>query len=335
MKRKIGLSVFPGWKEIKDEQIQVMRKARELGFSEIFMGIGPGTHWRTGIKDAFEIAKEILKEANRLDYYTFVDINPEILKELNSSPKNLSRFLEVGFRGVRADYGFSKEEIVEMSKQVIVELNPFEISVDELDYVTKFSNPERIKATHNYYPILYSGISKEVFLEKTKLFKERGIEIGAFISNPKFNLRTTLEILRFTEPFDSTNYLFNFVDRVLIGDPIPDEKTLRQVANVANSEITKIRITLYNDAFKDFINKVFHVENYREYAVVCYTKDSGNVTSQCYTKIFKNAVTVRGRELWIFTKDLGIGPYTLIGEIDDINLEILRMSKSVTFMDKK
>jgi len=41
---KIGFSVFPGWKEIKDQQIRLIRKAKEFGFTEIFMGIGPGTH---------------------------------------------------------------------------------------------------------------------------------------------------------------------------------------------------------------------------------------------------------------------------------------------------
>lgn len=49
-----------------------------------------------------------------------------------------------------------------MSKQMIVELNPMEITVNELDYITKNADPERIKATHNYYPSLYSAISKEV-----------------------------------------------------------------------------------------------------------------------------------------------------------------------------
>lgn len=82
---KIGFSVFPGWKEIKDQQIRLVRKAKEFGFTEIFMGIGPGTHWNTPVSEAFQIAKEILAEAG--EYYTFVDINPEILKVLNSSLK--------------------------------------------------------------------------------------------------------------------------------------------------------------------------------------------------------------------------------------------------------
>jgi len=327
---KIGFSVFPGWKEIKDQQIRLIRKAKEFGFTEIFMGIGPGTHWNTPVGEAFQIAKEILTEAE--EYYTFVDVNPEILKVLNSSPKDLSNIKKAGFKGVRADYGFSKEEIVDMSKQMIVELNPMEITVNEIDYITKNADPEKIKATHNYYPLLYSAISKEVFEEVTEIFKERGIEIGAFISNPKFNLRTTLEILRFSNPFDAANYLSKLVDRVIIGDPIPDEEWLREVAEVKESNITKIRVKVYkrDDETLNFLKGKFKVSKDREYAIVCYTNMEYRKTD-CYTKIFKGAVTVRGREIWIFTKDLGIAQYTLIGEIDDINMEILKMSNEITF----
>ncbi|MEM4086342.1 MAG: MupG family TIM beta-alpha barrel fold protein [Saccharolobus sp.] len=335
---KIGFSIFPGWKEIKEDQIALVKKARDLGFSEIFMGIGPGSHWRTPASEAFEIAKDILKEANKLDYYVFFDINPEIIRELSSSPKDLSKIRNAGFKGIRADYGFSKEEILEMSKQMIVELNPMEITIEELDYITKNADPERIKATHNYYPLIYSGLSKETFLEKNKIFKERGIEIGAFISNPKFNMRTTLEILRFAEPFDSANYLSKFVDRVLIGDPIPDDEWLKQVSEVYNSKTTKIRIKLYakDEETLNFIKNKFSVTKNMENAIVCYTNavHSKSISNNCYTKIFKNAVTIKGREIWIFTKDLGVAPFMLIGEIDDINLEILKLSREIVFVDK-
>lgn len=336
-RRKIGFSVFPGWKEIRNEQIELLYKAKDLGFSEIFMGIGPGTHWKTSIVEAFGIAKEILKEASKLDYYVFVDINPEILKELHASPRDLSKLCDVGFKGVRADFGFNKEEIIEMSKKMVVELNPFEIKEQELEYIVKNADPERIKATHNYYPIPYSGISKEIFVEKNKMLKERGIEVGAFISNPKFNLRTSLESLRYVDPFDSANYLFKFVDRVIIGDPIPDTETLRKVSDVFRSDITKVRIKVYDiTTIKNLENEKLLVNRDRDYAIVCLANKILFQGDICYTKIFKNAVTIRGREIWIFTKDLGIAPYRLIGEIDDINMEILNMSDEVmlTFLSQ-
>ncbi|TRM88990.1 hypothetical protein DJ529_03645 [Sulfolobus sp. C3] len=323
--KKIGFSIFPGWKEIKEEQIKLMKIARDYGFSEIFMGIGPGTHWKTPVREAFEIAKELLRGAD--DYYAFLDINPEILKELNSSPRDLSKFKEAGFKGVRADYGFKKEEIVEMSRQLIVELNPMLVTREELEYITRNADPERVKAIHNYYPVIYSGISREIFHEKNRLLKEKGIEIGAFISTPMFNLRTTLEILRFIEPFDSANYLFKYVDRVLIGDPIPKEEWLIQVQEVARLEGNVVRIKVYREDVIEYLTKnKFRVEDEdREYAIVAITDQQFTLNCKCYTKIFRNSVALRGRDIWIFTRDLDVAPFNLIGEIDDINLEIMKL----------
>lgn len=322
--KTIGFSIFPGWIEIKDKQIELIKKGRELGYTEIFFGIGPGSHWRTSVSEAFQVAKEILRHAE--DYYTFVDINPEILKELNASPKDLSKLKEAGFKAVRPDYGFTKEEIVEMSKQMYVELNPMEITDEEVDYVLKNADPERIKATHNYYPVKYSGMTLDFFEKVTKRFKEKGIKVGAFIAHPNFKLRTTVEILRDAEPYDSANFLFQYVDRVLFGDPIPEEKWLINVAEIARSEITPIRIKLYNqqEDIKKFLSADFYVNNYMEAGIFCirkprYDKDF----SGCYTKVFKNGVAILGRNLLIFTKDLDIGPFTLIGEINEINLRIL------------
>lgn len=322
--KTIGFSIFPGWIEIKDRQIELIKKGRELGYTEIFFGIGPGSHWRTSVTEAFQVAKEILRYAE--DYYTFVDINPEILKELNASPKDLSKLKEVGFKAVRPDYGFTKEEIVEMSKQMYVELNPMEITDEEVDYVLKNADPERIKATHNYYPPRYSGMSLDRFERETKRFKERGIKIGAFIDHPNFKLRTTIEMLRDAEPFDSANFLFQYVDRVLFGDPIPEEKWLKDVAEVAKSEITPIRITLHNqqEEVKKFLSSSFYVSLDRDIGIFCRRKplfDGG--LGRCYTKIFKRGVAIWGNDLVFFTKDAGIAPLTLIGEVDEINLKIL------------
>ncbi|QIW22725.1 DUF871 family protein [Sulfolobus sp. S-194] len=327
-RKKIGFSIFPGWKEIKREQLDIIKIARNYGYSEIFFGIGPGTHWKTSVEEAIILAKDFLEEAK--DYYTFVDINPDILKRVNASPKDLSKFINMGFKAVRADYGFSKEEIVEMSKQMVVELNPFEITEAELEFIMNNADLERIKAIHNYYPVFYTGISKEIFEEKNKLLKKWGIEIGAFISHPLYNLRTTLEMLRFVQPFDSANYLSHFVDRVLIGDPTPKEEWLKDVSIAFKSN--KVRIKLYDERFKEFLKSKFYLYEEKEYAIVCKSKERIENNLKCHTKIFKNAVTLLNNDIYIFKKDLGVGPFTLIGEIDDLNIEILKMKKEFEFL---
>ncbi|ARM75460.1 MupG family TIM beta-alpha barrel fold protein [Acidianus manzaensis] len=332
MNRRIGFSIFPGWKEIKENQIELVKKARNLGYSDIFFGIGPGTHWKTEVIEAFEIAKDILKYAE--DYYTFVDINPEILNKIGCNPKDISKITKIGFKGVRVDYGFNKEEIVEISKQANVEINPMEISEEEINYIIKNADPEKIQATHNYYPVKYSGMSLDFFDRINRKFKEYGINIGAFISHPKYKLRTTLEMLRDIEPFDSSNFLFKFVDRVIIGDPIPDDKSLNDIANIVKSEITQIRINLlaHDEEVEKFLTSDFIVDEYKDIGITCHGRYKYN--KKCLTKIFKKGVAISGNDLMVFTKKGGIGEFSLIGEIDDINLEILRRSKKIKVIPK-
>jgi len=330
--RRIGISIFPGWTEIFDEQLKLVDTARDLGFSEIFFGIGLGTHWSTSITESFGIAKKILAKAG--DFYTFVDINPEILSALGSSPRDLSRLKEAGFKGVRADYGFSRDEIVEMSKQMIVELNPMEVSMEDLDYVLGRADPERIRATHNYYPARYTGLSLAVFKSVTEAFKSRGVEVGAFISHPGYQLRTTLEILREAEPFDAANFLFKYVDRVLIGDPVPRREWLSDVATVAKAPVTPVRIKLYakDPEVLSMISQRFRVNRWAEYAVTC--RGGIELKRRCYTRLFRGAVAALGKELWVFLRDLGIGPFTLVGELDEVNIEVLLQSSEVTFIPR-
>lgn len=137
-------------------------------------------------------------------------------------------------------------------------------------------------------------------------------------------------MLRFSDPFTSTSFLSRYVDRVLIGDPIPEEKWLIEVSEAFKSN--KIKIKLYDERAKSLLQSTFIVEKSKDYAIVCIPKEKvQSEIPKSYTKIFKNSVTLFNNEVWIFTKDLGVAPFTLIGEIDDINLEILRNSNEVTF----
>ncbi|MCY0859897.1 MAG: MupG family TIM beta-alpha barrel fold protein [Sulfolobaceae archaeon] len=230
---RLGISIFPGWKEIKSEQMELIKKANEYGYSQIFMGIGPGTHWRTPVTEAFKEAKEYLELANKLGYYVFFDVNPEIFRELSVSPQTVDKFKDYGFSAIRVDYGFSVEQIIEMSKKIKIELNPFEFPLNELDSFLQKVDMEKVAVSHNYYPVYYTAISLSDAVEKSKRFKEKGLSVGAFVDNSKFRLRTTVETLRFKTPGYAGRLLFlaGVADRILIGDPVPYEDDLLSLKN--------------------------------------------------------------------------------------------------------
>ncbi|AWR93941.1 MupG family TIM beta-alpha barrel fold protein [Acidianus brierleyi] len=228
--KSIGFAIFPGWKEIFERQKEMIIKGEDLGFSEIFFGIGRGVHTKSTL-EAIKNAKELLKIANKLGYYSFVDINPEILAELNASPDNLGIFKAVGFSAVRIDYGFSIEKILRM-KDIGIELNAFDFPQDKIEYLLDHIDPERVKATHNYYPVKGSGITISQLVEKSKPFVNAEIPVGAFVSVPSVKSDTTVEELREKMPGEAAKVLFStkVISRVLIGDANPTDEEMKDLS---------------------------------------------------------------------------------------------------------
>jgi hypothetical protein len=225
--KTIGFTIFPGWKEIFDKQKEMIIKGEDLGFSEIFFTLD---HTRSTL-DAIKNAKDLLKIANKLAYYSFINVNPDILLELKASPDNLSIFKEVGFSAIRV-HGFTIEKILRM-REIGIELNPYEFSSDKIDYLLDRIDPERIKATHDYYPVKGSGLTLSQLIEKSKPFVKAEIPVGAFVSVPSVKSNTTVEKLRDKLPGESAKVLFstNVISRVLIGDHPTDEE-MKDLANV-------------------------------------------------------------------------------------------------------
>ncbi|ARM75497.1 MupG family TIM beta-alpha barrel fold protein [Acidianus manzaensis] len=229
----IGFSVFPGWKEIFERQKEMIIKGENLGYTEIFFGIGRGVHTKSTLEAASN-AKQLLKIANKLGYYSFVDINPDILNELGASPRNMGIFKEIGFSAVRVDYGFKIDDILKI-QDIGIEINPYEFPLDRLEYfLDKIDDPERVKACHNYYPSKGSGISLKELIEKSKPFVELDIPVAAFISVPSVKSDTTVEELREKDPSESAKILFDtgVISRVLIGDANPTDEEMEKLSSI-------------------------------------------------------------------------------------------------------
>ncbi|BFI75947.1 hypothetical protein YN1HA_20450 [Sulfurisphaera ohwakuensis] len=54
--------------------------------------------------------------------------------------------------------------------------------------------------------------------------------------------------------------------------------------------------------------------------IVCKSKEKFENSLKYHMKIFKNAIILLNNDIYIFKKDLGVGSFTLIGEIDDLIL---------------
>jgi len=326
--RSVGI-LSQAWRKDKINELkEIAEKAGKLGFNEIWSGVDP--NYIDGIKEIAEIAE-------KYGMYFFIDINPEILRGFGVTPSNLEIFKNLKIGGLRADYGFSIEDIIKMANNDLglkIELNASIFPLDKLDYVVKkVKDIESLKASHDFYPIKYTALSLEDAIRKSKEFKERGIPVAVFIPTPReIEGRTTVEMLRGKNPGKSASILFNsgYIDRVIIGDPFPTEEELKEVKE--SKDYTKIRVLVYPGLTEEE-NKMFNIRfsdvRVKEYALALNQVIENGIKQRNIVKRFRGAVTVmNGRkdvvEVWIFKKEVEADPrFNVIGEVLPEDMDML------------
>ena len=326
--RSIGILSQTWRKEKINELKEIAEKAGKMGFNEIWSGIDP---------NYIEGIKEIASIAEKYDMYFFVDINPDILRGFGASPSNLRVFKELKIKGLRADYGFTVDELIKMANNdlgLVIELNASIFPLDKLDYlVSKVSNIERLKASHDYYPIKYTALSLESTVRKSKEFKERGIPVAAFIPSPRYvESRTTVEMLRGKEVWKSASILFNtgVIDRIILGEPLPTDEELSEL--VEAREYTKIRVLVYpglTEEEKKVFEGVYHDVRIKEYSIALAKLMKNDIKPRNITRRFRGAVTVMNSrpdvvEVWIFKKEVEADKrFNVIGEVLPEDMDLL------------
>lgn len=326
MKKTIGLIAQPWRKEKIEEFKQVIEKASELGFTELWSGID---------KDTVNEVRSIASLTNKLGFYYFVDINPVVLENLGASPGNLSIFKKLGVQGVRADYGFDLDQLATMANNDLglkVELNASVFPVDDLDDLLKMvRNTENLLASHDFYPWLHTGISLESAINKSREFHNRGMPVAIFISL-KNGERTTVEHLRYLDIGVSANVLLNtrVIDRLLIGDPLPPYEEMHKVADALKH--TKIRVKPYPGITEEE-TKVFGRDFYdvrvKETTVGLTASGNNKITPHNIVRRTRGSVTVINNnpdyiQVWVFKDDAPPDPrFNVIGEVIDEDMEII------------
>ncbi|EZQ10035.1 hypothetical protein CM19_04690 [Candidatus Acidianus copahuensis] len=334
--RSVGLGVYFGIKENRPKYRDYISEAKVFGFSEIFMGIGFILKEKNVDKELKEI-RDFSIYAENLGYYVFTDINPEFMKFFNASPDNLEPYLKTGVKGIRLDYGFNVEEMAKIIRNarrlnLYVELNASIFSEGDLEKLSKLTDFENVKASHDFYPPLYTGISLEEVIRKSSPFKRFGIPVGIFVGSNREKLRNTVESLRKYSPWQAEEILFatGKIDRVIIGDPLEDSQDLKKEGEVASRDYIKIRVIPYNisDEERKAFNHVLYSRK-REFAVSAGDYIENKVTPRCVVRKFKGSVSIMTNrpdyiEVWIWTKDSPADPtFTIIGEVLEEDMQIV------------
>ena len=236
----LGFSVYFGLDNTKDENIQLLKDANALGFTRIFTSLHiPEANYdilKVEVREFFELAKQY-------DMDIISDISPNTFKFLDLNNMDLKGLRDMGVKTIRIDFGYTEEEISNMSKNdygIQIQLNASTITESFFKNLDKFSpNYENIDALHNFYPRIGTGISEECMLEKNKILSDRGIKICAFVQSnnrkrsPLKDGLPTLEDHRNKDVRQAANHLFAIGNQsVFIGDSLPSKQELNDLANL-------------------------------------------------------------------------------------------------------
>ncbi len=162
---------------------------------------------------------ELLALCREIELKVICDISPNTFAKLGLRADQLLELKALGIETVRLDFGFEDQAYIEHLKQYFEVV--FNASVID-PYTPLLSN----KVSHNFYPLLGSGLSRKDFLEKNRLFKEKELKIQAFIAGdelkrfPLYAGLVTLEDHRCENAYVAGLEMFReyAVDDVLVGD---------------------------------------------------------------------------------------------------------------------
>lgn len=179
--RQLGFSVYPQHGETA-ELTAYIALAHRYGFSRIFTCL-----ISLDSESERQKMKDVNKFASDLGIDVIADVAPDVFKDLGIDYTGIAKLkAEYHLAGIRLDMGFSGHEEAFMS------LDPADLKIElNISNGTKYletilsyqANRENIIGCHNFYPRLYTGLSREHFIATSKMFKDNGIHTAAMISS--------------------------------------------------------------------------------------------------------------------------------------------------------
>ncbi len=242
-KMKPAISIYVGLEDYSlEDNINYLRLAKAAGIEIVFTS----AHIPESVNASLELEK-ILSEIDNLGMKLIIDVSKDMMATFNI-PKSIY--------ALRLDYGFSVEEIVKMSNECsyFIELNAATLTSDYLNrLVASGLNPTKVRASYNFYPKRYTGISIDDVIFKNKEYKRLGLTIMAFIPAnfkkrpPLYEGLPTVENHRFA-PRDIVlaELAIAGVDEVGFGDAYASSEELSDLANY-DYEYAKIPVELLSD----------------------------------------------------------------------------------------
>ena len=170
-KVKVGASVYVGLKEYPvAKNLEYLQMLKTNGVDRVFIS----AHIPEMSEDFVTELFIVCKKAKELGLKVILDVSRPMME----------KFTLPDIYSLRLDYGFHNDEIVELCKQdkFIVEFNASTITIQQLEYFKSCGvDLHKVRISHNFYPKLYTGISREEVIRRNQIFKQYGLPVMMYI----------------------------------------------------------------------------------------------------------------------------------------------------------
>jgi uncharacterized protein len=255
----LGISVYLN-KDIMEKNAAWIEKAARYGLNCIFTSLHIP---EDNPADYKELLQKLCSLAKKHHMELMADVSPRSLDYLGLDWEHYDELLEWGLSGIRADYGFTTRQIVELSHKMKIGINASTVTEEELVvWIDAGLKKQNVEAWHNFYPRPETGLDKESLIERNKMFRSFGITTMAFIPGdkdlrgPVFTGLPTLEKHRGQLPHLAAAELMIscFTDKILIGDHTATDEQLELLAFLGK-KVIPLRIEAKSGQHSELLSK--------------------------------------------------------------------------------
>jgi hypothetical protein len=240
MFKRIGFSVYLSNFEKNKEQLSSLSK----GDSVIFTSL----HLSEEYDDSYiKRAEEMCKWLQDAGFRIMADVSRKTLKMFKTDNiVELAEKMKIDI--LRIDYGYSVEEIAEISGQMPVCINATTLEAESIRKIAK--DAVELYAMHNFYPRPETGLDCVQFIKSNQVLRQAGIKVLAFIPGdmekrgPLYEGLPTLESHRKAAPYAAYIDLINHysIDTVFVGDGVISPFQLGLIADYERDGIISLPV---------------------------------------------------------------------------------------------
>lgn len=228
----------------------------KLAFTSLHIPEETNADYQSDIRSIFEACQ-------RHGVELMVDVGPRTVEKLGYA--SIDQLIQTPIRHIRLDYGFSVQDMIELSKTFHIVLNASTLSSFELRTL-QYSEADlsRFSACHNFYPKPHTAISIDDARRINDKLDLSGIAPMMFIAGDK-TLRgplheglPTIEAHRHLSPVLAALTLRTqaHCETVLIGDIDVTDQSLKALSDLAKGYVT-LNVKL-DKGYEAYLNTVHH-----------------------------------------------------------------------------